>query len=64
MDDFGSLLDAARRKTDAADMAHMLMIVRDRGVICCAPNLPEAIAHFQNIELLARLSVATLTMKG
>jgi len=64
LEDFDSLLDAARTKTDAADMAHMLMIVRGWGVICCAPNLPEAIAHFQNIELLARLTVATLTMKG
>lgn len=64
LDDFPALLDAARAKADDADMGHMLMIVRDWGVICCAPNLPEAIAHYQNIELLARLEVARLTMKG
>jgi ribulose-5-phosphate 4-epimerase/fuculose-1-phosphate aldolase len=58
------LLAAARAKTDADDMGHMLMVVRGTGVVCGAPNLPEAMAHYQNVELLARLEVARLTTKG
>jgi hypothetical protein len=63
-DGLGRLLREARSRADAADMGHMLMIVRETGVICAAPNLPEAVAHYQNVELLARLEVARLTTKG
>jgi ribulose-5-phosphate 4-epimerase/fuculose-1-phosphate aldolase len=57
-------LSGARARTDAADMAHMLIVVRGWGVVCCAPNLPEAVTHFQNVELAARLEVARQTTAG
>ena len=58
------LLTGARARADGAEMAHMLIVVRGWGVICCAPNLPEAVTHFQNVELSARLEVARLTTAG
>lgn len=64
LDAVDAMLSQARATTDAADMGHMLMIVPDWGVVCAAANLAEAVAHFDNVEVVARAEVARLTSRG
>lgn len=69
----GSRIDAAnaervvresRARADKAEMGHMLAIVAGWGVLCAAPNLAEAVAHFDTVEVVARAEVARLTGRG
>lgn len=62
------LLDAslatARDKSDSENMPYMLLIVRNNMMICCAPNLHEALVHFQNIEFAAKLKMNQVLRKA
>ncbi|MFW5743833.1 MAG: class II aldolase/adducin family protein [Spirochaetota bacterium] len=58
------LVREARSRGDAAEMGHLLVIVPGWGLLCAAPNLAEAVAHFDTVEVTARAETARLASQG